>query len=148
MSPAEKRRQPDRGRGGADSPLSSRKRILDALMSGNSGRSCARTSPMPNWPRAGCSLMGCFPSGPSRAILRAPAARIGRGRVRAQVLAGQEQQPELADLDFVPSGQLGFLDTLPVDVGALQAAHVPDGVAAALALELRVPPGDGHVVQE
>src|ERR1700722_4757370 len=86
--------------------------------------------------------------GLSRVVLRAPAARIGRGRVGAEVLAGEEQQPELADLDLVPSGQLGLLDALPVDVGAVEAAYVADVEESALALEFRVPPGDRHVVEE
>jgi hypothetical protein len=53
MSSAENRRYPDRDLAGSIRPLASRKRILDVLMSGNSGRNCASTSPMPNWPRAG-----------------------------------------------------------------------------------------------
>src|SRR5580693_8352789 len=153
------------------SPLASRKRILDVLMSGNSGRNWTSTSLMPNWPRAGCSLMLCFPYAygappacpmPPRGtvfprrfapqsrrcrappacscvVLCAPAARISRGRSRVKVLAGQEQQPELTDLNLVPPGQLRLLDTLPVDVRAVEAAHVPDGEEGALAVELRVP---------
>ena len=57
MSAAENRRYPERDLAGSISPSASRKRILDVLMSGNSGRSWASTSPMPNWPRADCSLM-------------------------------------------------------------------------------------------
>src|SRR5260370_6141936 len=135
MSSGENRRYPDRDRAGSISPLASRKRILDVLMSGNSGRNCTSTSLIPNWPRADCSLM----LGLSRVVLCAPAARIGRGRSRVKVLAGQEQQPELADLDLVPPGQLRLLDALPVDVCAVEAAHIPDGEECALAVELRAP---------
>src|SRR5271170_7815732 len=84
----------------------------------------------------------------SRVVLCAPAARVSRGRSRVKVLAGQEQQPELADLDLVPPGQLRLLDALPVDVGAVEAADVPDGEESALAEELRVPPRDRHVIEE
>src|SRR5215471_7735569 len=104
-------------------------------MSGNSGSNCASTSLMPNWPRPCSSLM----LGLSRVVLRAPATRVSRGRSRVKVLASQEQQPELADLDLVPPGQLRLLDALAVDVGAVEAAHVPDGEECALAVELRVP---------
>src|SRR3984893_289987 len=167
MSAAEKRRYPERDLAGSISPSASRKRILEVLMSGNSGRNWASTSPIANWPRADCSLMECLPPascGISRAlpgrstapsarscvVLGAPTAAVsGRGsRVRADVLAGQEQQAELADLDLVPARQLGFLDPLPVHVGAVEAAHVTDCEPGAVPVELGVPPGDGHVVEE
>ena len=38
-----------------------------------------------------------------------------------------EDEPELADLHLVPAEQLGFLDPVAVDVGAVQAADVADG---------------------
>src|SRR5579862_23993 len=88
------------------------------------------------------------PSARSRVVLRTPAARVRRGGSRVKVLAGQEQQPELADLDLVAPGQFRLLDALPVDVGAIEAAHVADGELGAPAVELRVPPGDRHVVEE
>ena len=47
-------------RSGWISPSASRNLILDVLMSGNSGWSWASTSPIPNWPRADCSLMRCL----------------------------------------------------------------------------------------
>src|SRR5208282_5810935 len=149
MSAAENRRYPERDRAGSISPSASRKRILDVLMSGNSGRSWASTSPMPNWPRADCSLMMC-PPGTSCVVLGAPAAAVGgRGpRVRTEILAGQEQQPELANLHLVPAGQLGLLDPLPVHVGAVEAAHVADREPGAVPVELGMPSGDGHVVEE
>src|SRR5215475_4917048 len=146
MSAASNRRYPERDLAGSISPSASRNRILDVLMSGNSGWSWASTSPMPNWPRADCSLMTCLPPA-SCVILGAPAAAIG-GRCRAEVLTGQEQQPELADLDLVPADQLGLLDPLPVHVGAVQAAHVAHGEPGTVPVELGVPPGHGHVVEE
>src|ERR1700750_2383490 len=149
ISDAENRRYPERDLAGSLSPSASRNRILDVLMSGNSGWSWASTSPMPNWPRADCSLMTCLPPA-SCVILGAPAAAVGgrRRRARAEVLTGQEQQPELADLDLVPAGQLGLLDPLPVHVGAIQAAHVAHGEPGTVPVELGVPPGYGHVVEE
>src|ERR1700746_1979157 len=105
MSAAENRRYPERDLAGSISPSASRNRILDVLMSGNSGWSWASTSPMPNWPRADCSLMTCLP--PASWVARgAPAPAVG-GRRGAEVLTGREQQPELADLPLVPADQLG-----------------------------------------
>src|SRR6201993_3889206 len=114
ISDAENRRYPERDLAGSISPSASRNRILDVRMSGNSGWSWASTSPMPNWPRADCSLMTCLPPA-SCVVLGAPAAAVG-GLGRAEVLSGQESQPELADLPLVPADQLGFLDPLPVHV--------------------------------
>src|SRR5882762_8352953 len=146
MSAAENRRYPERDLAGSISPSASRNRILDVLMSGNSGWSWASTSPMPNWPRPFGSLMPCFPLA-SCVVLGAPAPAVG-GRRRAEILAGQEQQPELADLHLVPADQLGLLDPLPVHVGAVEAAHVAHGEPGTLPVELGVPPGHGHVVEE
>src|SRR6478609_11946451 len=83
-------------------------------------------------------------------VLGAPAAAVGgrRRRARAEILAGQEQQPELADLHLVPPGQLGLLDPLPVYVRAVEAAHIADGEPGAVPVELGVPAGGGHVVEE
>src|SRR6266568_4699546 len=153
MSAAENRRYPERDLAGSISPSASRKRILDVLMSGNSGCSWASTSPMPNWPRADASLTACLPlasrtlSARSPVILAAPAAAVRRG-CRADVLAGQEQHPELADLHFVPADQFCLLDPLPVHVGAVEAAHVADREPRTVPVELGVPPGDRHVVEE
>ena len=61
-SAAQNLRYPDRDLAGSISPSASRKRILDVLISGNSGRSCASTSPMPKEPRPdGSVVMLCFP---------------------------------------------------------------------------------------
>src|SRR5689334_7123420 len=60
----------------------------------------------------------------------------------------EEHQPELADLHLVAALQRGLLDALPVDVGAVEAAHVTHGELAAAPVELHVPPGHGHIVQE
>src|ERR1700683_2023085 len=94
---------------------------------------------MPYFPRA---------SGRSCVVLgAAPAAAVSRRR-RTEILAGEEEQPELADLDFVSAGKLRLLDTFPVHVGAVEAADVADGEPEALTVELGVPPGDRHVVEE
>src|SRR3954471_24166469 len=61
---------------------------------------------------------------------------------------GEIDQPELADLRLVAAGQGGDVDRLAVDVGAVEAAHVVHGEAAALAVELHVPAADRHVVEE
>ena len=156
MSAAENRRYPERDLAGSIRPSASRNRILDVLMSGNSGRSWARTSPMPNWPPVSWALMRRprVRARPEAAGATHSPGHLGRGgrgwrpRVRADVLTGQEQQPELADLHLVPADQLGLLDPLPVHVRAVEAAHIADGEPGAVPVELGVPPGDGHVVEE
>src|SRR5260370_570952 len=50
MSAAENLRYPDRDLAGSISPSPPRKRILDGLISANSGRTCPSTSPIPNQP--------------------------------------------------------------------------------------------------
>src|SRR5689334_8768310 len=138
MSVVEKRRYPERDLAGSIRPSASRNLILDVLMSGNSGRSWASTSPMPNWPAVSGIVLGTS----------AAAVRGRSPRVRADVLTRQEQQPELADLHLVPAGQLGLLDPLPVHVGAVEAAHVAHGEPGAVPVELGMPPGHRHVVEE
>src|SRR5690242_9167644 len=138
MSVVEKRRYPERDLAGSIRPSASRNLILDVLMSGNSGRSWASTSPMPNWPAVSGIVLGTS----------ATAVRGRCPRVRADVLTGQEQEPELADLHLVPAGQLGLLDPLPVHVRAVEAAHITDGEPGAVPVELGVAAGDGHVVEE
>ena len=84
MSAAENWRYPERDLAGSISPSASRKRILDVLMSGNSGRSWASTSPMPNWPRADSgSVMMCLCFArlrPARSLMRSPGRPCRGGR--------------------------------------------------------------------
>src|SRR5579884_563406 len=89
---------------------------------GNSSRRSDSTSPMDRWPRSA----------------------TGSGLA----YAGQEHQPELADLHLVTVAQPTLVDAFPVDVGAVQRAHVPYHVLASLADELGVTAGDGDVVEE
>src|SRR4051794_9275470 len=114
-------------------PSSSRKRILEIVTSGYSGRSCPSTSPM---------LMNARDGMPAVLGTATSAALLGRPG------PGQEHQAVLADLDLVTTRQRDRLDALPVEVGAVEAPHVSYDEAAALAEELRVPAGDGHVVEE
>src|SRR5690606_1281651 len=62
--------------------------------------------------------------------------------------AREEDEAELTDLHLVSALQGMFLDALPVDVGAVEAAHVAHGVLAAAPVELGVPAGHGDVVEE
>src|SRR5699024_6728919 len=75
-------------------------------------------------------------------LLRSPALRV------LNPLPDQVDQPELADLHLVAVGQHGAVHRLAVDVGAVEAAHVDDLVAAVDLAELRMPAADGHVVEE
>ena len=69
-------------------------------------------------------------------------------RASADLVPGEEDQAVLADLDLVAVGQLDGVDAVPVDVGAVERPHVGDREGLALAVELRVPPRHGHVVEE
>ena len=60
----------------------------------------------------------------------------------------EENELELAHLDFVSAFQRRSLDPLPVDICAVQRPDVGDDVVAGLAAELGVPAGHRHVVQE
>src|SRR5690606_25809854 len=60
----------------------------------------------------------------------------------------EDHQSELANLDLVSAPELRFVDAFPVDVGAVEATHIADTERAASPVELYVPPGDRHVVQE
>jgi hypothetical protein len=62
--------------------------------------------------------------------------------------AGDEHQPELADLHLIAVAQGGRLDPLAVDVRPVEAAHVAHGEPGAAAVELGVPAGHRHVVEE
>src|SRR5690606_3144060 len=85
---------------------------------------------------------------------RRPPVRVGAGRRSAPgrfavgLRTGHEHQPELTDLHLVAVAESRRLDPFPVDVGAVQAAHVPDGKGAAVAVKLGVAAGDGDVVEE
>src|SRR3954451_2621687 len=114
-------------------PSSSRKRILEIVTSGYSGRSCPSTSPM---------LMNARDGMPAVLGTLTSAALLGRPG------PGQEHQAVLADLDLVAPRQGGGLDPLPVEVGAVEAADVAHDEATALPQELRVPARDGDVVEE
>src|SRR3712207_9459287 len=83
------------------------------------------------------------PSAPSP-WLRAESRAGGLARART----GQVDQAELADLHLVAPGQRRDVDRLAVDVGAVEAADVVHGEAAALTVELHVPAADGDVVEE
>ena len=92
---------------------------MDTLTSGNSPRSWASTSPMPEV--RPCRLSAHPPT-------CAPPPRSD-----AAARAEQEHQAELAHLDLVTAAQVGLLDPLTVHVGAVQAADVADGEPAARA---------------
>src|SRR4051812_20397482 len=110
------------------------------VMSGNSGLSSPRTSPIVIRDRAGSA----FKAPP---IVAATSLSPGAGRSALRRVA-QDHQPQLADLDLVAAGQARLVDPLPVDVEAVEAADVADGERVALTGELGVPAGDGDVVQE
>src|SRR4051812_47060111 len=76
-----------------------------------------------------------------------PASPLASGRL-AGAGAGEVDEAELADLHLVAAGERGDVDRLAIDVGAVEAADVVDGEAAALAVELHVPAADRHVVEE
>src|SRR5919202_335829 len=112
-------------------PCSSKKRILEMVTSGKSGRSAARTSPMlmdgrgPSCRRAAALATGPSPPGAGPAAPR----------------AGVEHHPVLADLDLVAVPQDDLVDAVALHVRAVQRAHVTkDEHAAGPAHELRVAP--------
>src|SRR5690606_15724529 len=102
------------------------------VMSGNSGLSRPRTSPIVISDRAGCA----FKAPPI--VARPRLLPAGPSAVRG---VGQEHQPELADLHLVAARQPRLVDALAVDVGAVEAAHVADEERVAPPGELGVPPG-------
>src|SRR5687767_829117 len=67
---------------------------------------------------------------------------------RAGPPSGQVDEPELADLHLITAGQRGDVRAFPVDIGAVQAAHIVDGEPTALAAELGVPAADRDVVEK
>src|SRR3954470_24121466 len=78
----------------------------------------------------------------------APRRPRARSALRPGLVPGEEDEPELADLDLVAVGEDGRVDRLPVDVGPVEAADVDHDELARVAPELRVPPGDRDVVEE
>src|SRR5690625_5877090 len=64
--------------------------------------------------------------------------------VRARVVG----ETELPDLHFIARDEQGLIDSDPVDVGAVEAADVPDQVSVRGEEELRVFAGDGDVIEE
>src|SRR5262245_61281193 len=117
-SPALYLRYPDGARCGCTSPSASRKRSLEIVVSGKSARSRASTSPM-------LSKLSAARAGSRRADAEAVTGALPSRPVGAR--SGDEDQAELADLHLVAVGEGGRLDPLPVHIGAVEAAHVPDG---------------------
>src|SRR3954453_14203847 len=78
------------------------------------------------------------------------AAAPAASAVRAARLprAGEEHQPELADLHLVAGRQHRGVHRLAVHVGAVEAADVHDDELARVAAELGVAARDRHVVEE
>src|SRR4051812_22225481 len=103
------------------------------VTSGKSGRSESSTAPIDIPVSAGVS--GAVTSAARTAVF------VGLG-------SGEEHQAELADLDLVAVGQHSRVDRLPVDVGAVEAAHVDDLKLTVLQPELRVATTHGDVVEE
>src|SRR2546421_10718328 len=95
------------------------------VMSGNSPRRSARTSPM---------LISAGPGAP--ALAAAPENVTGGSGALVRARPGDEDQPELADLYLVAAGQRGRLHPLPVDVRAVAATHLAHREGATLAVEL------------
>ncbi len=129
------RRYPDGERAGWISPSDSRNRILDTLTSGNSA------------PKLGQHLTDAERS-PGRLSVHAPTwapppprSYWSRGPVR-------NTSRNLPIWTSSPPFSGALLDALPVDVGAVEAADVAHGETVAPAVELGVPPGDRHVVEE
>src|SRR4029079_18835385 len=119
-------------RSGSTSPSLSRNRIFDSLMSssGNSVLSWASASPM---------------------LIRARDAADDLTAASSEVagdVAGEVDEPELADLDLVAVGQHGLADPVAGDVRAVEAADGGDRGAVRPTPELDVAPGDGDVVEE
>src|ERR1700722_6276472 len=92
------------------------------VTSGNSSRSSERTSPMERWARSATTL--------------------------SLAHTGEEDEPELPDLNLVAVVQRAFVNAFPVDVGPVQGAGVAHEVHAALAYELGMATGNGDVVKE
>ncbi len=97
------------------------------VTSGNSSSSSASTSPIERCPPAG----GAATSGVEEST----------------IVTFEEDEAELADLEFVTVTQDHAIDTFLVDVGAVQRAGVGDHVAIGRALDLGMPTRHGDVVE-
>src|SRR5215469_4882793 len=84
---------------------------------------------------------------PGQTARSSPLARLAAA-IGVAAAALQEDQAELADLDLVSPAERDFLDPVPVHVGAVEAADIAHGKPGAVAVELGMPPGYGHVVEE
>src|SRR5262249_21245040 len=152
-SAAENLRYPDAVRCGWIKPSDSRNRILEIVTSGKSGRSAWSTAPIDrvapidragppgDSPGTGSALRSAEVTHRTSHRWRLPHAPLTTDH------PGQEHQPELSDLHLVAAGQYGVVHRLTVDVGAVEAADVHDDEIAPLAAELRMPAGDGDVVE-
>src|SRR5688500_13797525 len=92
------------------------------VTSGNSSRSRPRTSPIDRYGRS------FTPEVTSAAEL-------------------EEDEPELADLQFVAVAERGLVDALLVDVGPVQRTRVTQHVPGRGALDLGMAAGHGDVVE-
>src|SRR4029079_5730323 len=117
-------RYPDVVRSGSISPWLSRNRIFEIVTSGNSSSRSPSTSPIERW--------GMVRSTP----------------ITSDIGALEEHQAELADLQLVAVTEwLRLVDAILVHVGAVERPGVADHVATLRALDLRVAPRHGDVVQ-
>ena len=87
-------------------------------------------------------------------LMNARAGGADGARARASAHASLPRAPARNTRRYLPictsspPASAGGVDALAVEVGAVEAADVADDEAAALADELRVPAGHGHVVEE
>src|SRR5690348_13322086 len=107
-------------------------------MPGKSGRSTSRTSPMLCRTRPEAAAL------PSTVPVTPLSHLRSRGAVGGGLVALEEHEAVLADLDLVGVLEHDRVDAVAVDVGAVQAARVGDDEGVALAGERRVTTGDGH----
>src|SRR5690348_13492749 len=89
--------------------------------------------------RALIDLPSPGPVGPVGAVVGGVGCRARRAG------AGQEHQPELADLHLVATLQRDLVDALAVHIGAVEATDVADGEALGRLAELRMTPRHGDV---
>src|SRR2546422_7975505 len=127
-------------------------------MSGNSSCRRLQTDPIVSIRRAGAApvsrtaLMAFSPEVPcvdrsSQTVVRAKPARPG-GDIASDVSSLEQGQAVLADLELVPVFELGLLDPLAIQEGAVAAPQILDLEAVVRAGEDRVLARDRHVVEE